>query len=136
MTAAGTEPAVPPDLRAALAADCAIEAAWRDITPLARRDFIMWIEGAKKLETRAKRIAVACDKLARGDRRPCCYAVVPLDLHNALKADPAAKAQWSSLDGESRRDWIAWLEQAPDKAERQARVGQACSRIAAGKSQP
>lgn len=68
------EPKVPADLKKALAAAPAkARAVWSDITPVARRDFIFWITSGKKAETRAKRIATACDKLAKGMRRPCCF---------------------------------------------------------------
>jgi hypothetical protein len=68
------EPAVPPDLRKALAAALpGTKAAWSDITPLARRDWIQWIVSAKRPETRARRIVSACDMLAKGKRRPCCF---------------------------------------------------------------
>lgn len=68
------EPKVPTDLRKALAAaDDGVREAWSDITPAARRDFIYWITSPKKPETRAKRISVACDMLAKGKRRPCCF---------------------------------------------------------------
>jgi hypothetical protein len=67
------EPKVPDDLRAALAANAAANATWADITPVARRDWIHWITSGKKAETRLKRIDVACDKLACGNRRACCF---------------------------------------------------------------
>jgi hypothetical protein len=67
------EPKVPADLRQALAANPAAQATWSDITPVARRDWIAWITSGKKAETRAKRIDVACDKLANGNRRACCF---------------------------------------------------------------
>jgi len=67
------EPAVPPDLAAALAADPAARATWDAITALARRDWIFWIVSGKKAETRVKRIASACDMLASGKRRACCF---------------------------------------------------------------
>lgn len=67
------EPKVPADLKQALADDCAAEATWVDITPVARRDWIHWITSGKKAETRVKRIAVAIDKLASGNRRACCF---------------------------------------------------------------
>ena len=44
-----------------------------DITAVARRDWIQWIESAKREETRLKRIETACDMLANGKRRPCCF---------------------------------------------------------------
>ncbi len=68
------EPNVPADLRKALkSADAMARDVWDDITPVARRDWIAWIVSAKKDETRAKRIATACDMLAKGKRRPCCF---------------------------------------------------------------
>ena len=67
------EPKLPADLRQALAGNDAALATWRDITPVARRDWLHWITSGKKAETRVKRIAVACDKLASGSRRACCF---------------------------------------------------------------
>lgn len=68
------EPKVPPDLRKALAAaPPKVRDAWSDITPAARRDFIHWITSPKRPETRVKRIENACDMLAKGKRRPCCF---------------------------------------------------------------
>ncbi len=68
------EPEAPADLRAALAgASKGAKEAWSDITPLARRDWIHWITSAKRAETRARRITNACDMLAKGKRRPCCF---------------------------------------------------------------
>ncbi len=72
------EPTVPPDLRKALAAapgDGGAKAreVWSDITPIARRDWIQWITSGKRAETRVKRINAACDMLAKGKRRPCCF---------------------------------------------------------------
>ncbi|MCC8536070.1 YdeI/OmpD-associated family protein [Xanthomonas axonopodis pv. poinsettiicola] len=67
------EPVVPDDLHAALAAQPAARATWDDITALARRDWIVWIVSGKKAATRVKRIATACDMLASGKRRACCF---------------------------------------------------------------
>ncbi len=68
------EPDVPPDLKKALAAAPAkTREVWSDITPAARRDFIHWITSGKRAETRVKRIDTACDMLAKGKRRPCCF---------------------------------------------------------------
>ena len=71
------EPKVPADLRKALASDFPGAAkardAWSDITPAARRDFVHWIVSAKQAATRARRIENACDMLAKGKRRPCCF---------------------------------------------------------------
>jgi hypothetical protein len=68
------EPVVPPDLRSALAAAPAgARVVWSEITALARRDWIQWVTSGKRAETRAIRIAKACDMLAKGKRRPCCF---------------------------------------------------------------
>lgn len=68
------EPKVPADLRRALAAaPRKAREAWADITPAARRDFVHWVMSAKQAETRARRVENACDMLAKGKRRPCCF---------------------------------------------------------------
>jgi hypothetical protein len=75
ITSAGEEPEprVPADLRKALAAAPKARALWSDITPVARRDWIHWITSAKRPETRARRIDNACEMLAAGKRRVCCF---------------------------------------------------------------
>src|SRR6266700_1660218 len=100
------EPRVPADLRKALAAAPKARALWSDITPIARRDFISWIDSAKQEETHRRRIERACSMLAAGKRRPCCYSIVSLNLHQVLAATPMAKAQWSELMPSERRDFI------------------------------
>ena len=67
------EPKVPPDLRKALADHAVAKAQWATLTAVARRDWIHWISSGKKAETRVKRIATTCDKLACGQRRACCF---------------------------------------------------------------
>ena len=75
ITRAGEEPEmrVPMDLRKALAAAPLAKAGWEDITPMARRDWIFSISSAKQPETRRRRIEKACDMLASGKRRLCCF---------------------------------------------------------------
>ena len=75
ITRAGEEPEirVPMDLRKALAAAPLAQAGWQDITPMARRDWIFSISSAKQPETRKRRIEKACDMLACGKRRLCCF---------------------------------------------------------------
>lgn len=67
------EPRVPTDLREALAAVPDARAQWASLTPVGRRDWIQWITSAKKAETRTRRVAKACDMLACGKRRACCF---------------------------------------------------------------
>ena len=65
---------VPADLRKAITLSPAVRAAWKDITPLARNEWICWIESAKKVETRSHRIERTRTELLEGKRRPCCWA--------------------------------------------------------------
>jgi len=67
------EPIVPSDLREALEDNVVARATWDDITAVSRRDWIFWITSGKRAETRAKRLGVAMDKLAKGNRRACCF---------------------------------------------------------------
>ena len=64
---------LPEDLREALVADAEVLAAWEDITPLARNEFICWVEDAKQLKTRERRIRRTREELEEGMRRPCCW---------------------------------------------------------------
>jgi hypothetical protein len=71
---AASEPAMPADLKKALAAAAPkARALWSDITTNARRDWIHWISSAKQPETRARRIKNACSTLSAGKRRVCCF---------------------------------------------------------------
>ena len=64
---------MPSDLRGALMANDAALAAWKDITPLARNEFICWVEDAKQDLTRERRIRRTQEELEEGKRRPCCW---------------------------------------------------------------
>lgn len=75
IVAATTQPEarVPADLRKALATAPDARAQWASLTPVARRDWIQWLDSAKKAETRARRIVSSLDMLACGKRRVCCF---------------------------------------------------------------
>ena len=64
---------LPADLRKALVDDATALAAWNDITPLARNEFICWVEDAKREATRERRIQRTREELEEGRRRPCCW---------------------------------------------------------------
>jgi len=130
------EPRVPTDFRKALAVAPIAKAQWSDLTPIARRDFISWIDAAKQAETRRRRIERACDMLATGKRRPCCFSIVPLDLHKALAANPKAKARWSDLTPTARRDFISWIDAVSQRETRRGRIERACLMLASGKRRP
>ena len=67
------EPELPSDLREALSASPAAKEVWHDTTAIAKLDWIHWIVSAKQVKTREKRIRDACEKLASGKRRVCCF---------------------------------------------------------------
>jgi uncharacterized protein YdeI (YjbR/CyaY-like superfamily) len=131
-----SETKVPMDLRKALATAPKAKTPWSDLTPIARRDFISWIDSAKQPETRKRRIERACSMLAAGKRRPCCYSIVSFDLFKALAANPKAKARWSCLTPIERRDFISWMDSAKEPEAHRRRIEKACSMLAAGKRRP
>ena len=85
------EPEVPEDLQKALATSPKAEAVWKDITPLARWDWVRWIRAVKTAETRQKHIEVALDKLNKGMRRPCCF-------NRNLCSEPDVSHNWALLE--------------------------------------
>lgn len=64
---------LPPDLVKALTETSAIVDRWENLTPIARNEFICWIEDAKQEKTRAKRIKRTVEELLEGQKRPCCW---------------------------------------------------------------
>jgi uncharacterized protein YdeI (YjbR/CyaY-like superfamily) len=64
---------LPGDLRGALIGNPSALDAWKDITPLARNEFICWVEDAKQQVTRERRIRRTQEELEDGLRRPCCW---------------------------------------------------------------
>lgn len=67
----------PADLGKVIGANRKALSAWSDITPIARNEWICWIESAKKPETRNRRIERAREDLINGHRRPCCWPGCP-----------------------------------------------------------
>jgi hypothetical protein len=67
------DPPVPTDFRKALAANPQAAETWAAATTLARLDWIHWIDSAKQRQTRECRITGACEMLAAGKRRVCCF---------------------------------------------------------------
>ncbi len=125
-----------PDLRKTLAANPKAKAQWDDLTPIARRDFISWITSAKQAETRKRRIEKTPSLLLSGKRRPCCYALVPMNLYKSLAAIPKAKAQWKDLTPDARRDFIDWIDSAEEPEMRTQRINKTCVLLATGKRHP
>lgn len=68
---------LPTDMRKALTAAPKALAAWEDITPLARNEWICWATLVKKTETRKEHIQRMVSQLKEGKRRPCCWPGCP-----------------------------------------------------------
>lgn len=87
------EPEVPADLMSVVKANTKAYALWQQITPLARWDWIRWMRATNNIETRNRRIEVACSKLSSGMRRPCCFnrnmCSEPLVSKNGVLIDPS-----------------------------------------------
>jgi hypothetical protein len=68
------EPHVPEDLAKALsAAPQKVQDKWKDITPMARWEWVRWINETRNVDTRALRIEKTISKLNGKHRRPCCF---------------------------------------------------------------
>lgn len=94
----GTAHGVPADLRKALTSDRAARAAWEDLTPLARNEWICWVTYVKKDETRKEHATRLIKQLKEGKRRPCCWMGC---THRTDKAvSPSVRAM---LDRRSRK---------------------------------
>ncbi|MDP0491884.1 MAG: YdeI/OmpD-associated family protein [Verrucomicrobiota bacterium JB023] len=91
------EPPLPSDFQAALRASPQANNTWEATTTLARLDWIHWLDSAKQAKTRNKRIQDACNMLAEGKKRVCCFD--PSGFYSkALKAPEARKHHKSSPD--------------------------------------
>ncbi len=73
----GTVHTIPADLKKALVSSPKVLAAWEDITPLARNEWICWVQSVKKPETRKNHVRRTREELVEGMRRPCCWAGCP-----------------------------------------------------------
>lgn len=68
------EPNVPEDLATALAAaPLKIQGLWNEITPMARWEWVRWVNATKNADTRGRRVDVSISKMKSGKRRPCCF---------------------------------------------------------------
>jgi len=84
------DPEVPVDVKKALITSPKAEALWKDITPMARWDWVRWVRAVKTAETRRKHLDVMLDKLNRGMRRPCCF-------NRNMCSEPYVSHNWQLL---------------------------------------
>jgi hypothetical protein len=85
------EPVVPEDVQKALSSSPKAESLWKDITPMARWDWIRWVRAVKTPETREKHLEVMLDKLNKGMRRPCCF-------NRNMCSEPYVSHNWRLLE--------------------------------------
>lgn len=68
------EPELPRDFEAALVASpVEIRYLWEDITPMARWEWVRWVNATADRDTRKRRVEVSISKMKSGKRRPCCF---------------------------------------------------------------
>lgn len=68
---------LPADMKKALTSAPKALAAWENITPLARNEWICWVTMVKKAETRKEHAERMVSQLKEGKRRPCCWPGCP-----------------------------------------------------------
>src|SRR5258708_39525024 len=67
-------PTLPQDLEAALAAaPPKIQGLWKGITPMARWEWVRWVNATQNPATRKGRVDASISKMKSGKRRPCCF---------------------------------------------------------------
>ena len=69
----GTIHTLSSDLKKALLHDSAALEAWESLTPLARNEWICWVDSPKRKETRDEHLVRTIKELNEGVRRPCCW---------------------------------------------------------------
>src|SRR5579863_4647544 len=97
---AGVVHYLPDDLRQALKSDAHALAAWENITPLARNEWICWVTIVKKAETRQEHVRRTVTKLKEGVRRPCCWPGCP---HRGNKHNPQNREEQRRKNREGSR---------------------------------
>lgn len=87
------EPEIPADFEKALNDKPAIKTFFKTVTPMAKWEWVRWINSTNVQATRQKRIEVSIDKLRKGMRRPCCFnraaCTEPAVSKNAQLIEPA-----------------------------------------------
>lgn len=61
------------DLKKAILRDKNVLEKWESLTPLARNEWICWVEFVKSPEKRLEHIKRLVKELKEGKRRPCCW---------------------------------------------------------------
>jgi uncharacterized protein YdeI (YjbR/CyaY-like superfamily) len=69
----GVAHTLPDDLKQVLLADKEALGKWESLTPLARNEWICWVEFVKQEKTRKEHVDRVVPELKEGKRRPCCW---------------------------------------------------------------
>lgn len=67
------EPEIPDDLGSALDDAPDLTDTWTSLTPMARWEWVRWVQATRSPSTRERRVEVSVSKLRDGKRRPCCF---------------------------------------------------------------
>jgi Bacteriocin-protection, YdeI or OmpD-Associated/Domain of unknown function (DUF1905) len=93
-----------------------------------------WLKVDRKLREAAGADAGDVVTLAIAPAAKDPEPTVPADLRKALAAAaPKARALWSDITANARRDWIHWITSAKQEETRARRIKNACSMLAVGK---
>lgn len=65
---------VPFDLKNILKSRSELLNLWNNLTPIARNEWICWINSVKKPETKKLHIERLCNDIFNGKKRPCCWS--------------------------------------------------------------
>lgn len=76
---------LPSDLKVSIESEQKVKNIWKELTPLARNEWICWVTSAKKEDTRVKRIKRLNEDLKAGKKRPCCWPGCPHRRPSAAK---------------------------------------------------
>ena len=100
------------DFEAAVRMNPVVLSLWEDMTPIGRNEFICWVESAKQVATRQRRIVRTCQELLEGMKRPCCWVGC---IHRTDKA-PSPWQQAVLIDSKAKKASLAKV--APDHRHR------------------
>lgn len=87
------EPDMPTDFKIALADTPDLAQTWQSITPIARWEWVRWVNATKNPQTRERRVGVSISKLRSGKRRPCCF-----DLSSCTDPDLSKSGKLIDID--------------------------------------
>lgn len=61
---------------------------------------------------------------------------IPVDLRDALIADPVARAKWEDITPLARNEWICWTISVKKAETRKQHVERVCSQLKEGSRRP